>query len=63
MNNTNRIQQLKARAGIHNNPDQEGLSLFADLILRECLYICENLGNKGMDGHYCVDKIRKEFGL
>jgi len=25
--------------------------------------ICEELGDKGMDGHYCVDKIRKEFGV
>jgi len=25
--------------------------------------ICEDLGDKGMDGHYCVDAIRNKFGL
>jgi hypothetical protein len=34
-----------------------------ELILQECMSICEDLGDKGMDGHYCVDKIRKEFGI
>jgi hypothetical protein len=36
---------------------------FAELILQDCMSICEDLGDKGMDGHYCVDKIRKEFGI
>ena len=36
---------------------------FAELIVRECMSICEDLGDKGLDGHYCVDKIRKEFGV
>ena len=36
---------------------------FAELILHDCMSICESLGNKGMDGHYCVDEIRKEFGV
>jgi hypothetical protein len=34
-----------------------------ELILQDCMSICEDIGNKGMDGHYCVDKIRKEFGV
>ena len=36
-------------------------SKFAELIIRECLGICEELGDKGMDGHYCADKILKHF--
>lgn len=28
------IQQLKQQAGIDHNPDQEGLDLFAELIVR-----------------------------
>jgi hypothetical protein len=36
---------------------------FAELIIRECLSICEELGDKGMDGHYCADKILKHFGV
>ena len=34
---------------------------FAELIIYECLSICEELGDKGMDGHYCADKILKHF--
>jgi hypothetical protein len=35
-----RIRQLKLQAGINDNPDQEGLNLFAELIVRECVDIC-----------------------
>lgn len=34
---------------------------FAELIVMECLTICEELGDKGMDGHYCADRINKTF--
>jgi len=34
---------------------------FAELIVNECLTICEELGDKGMDGHYCADAISKTF--
>jgi hypothetical protein len=37
------------------------LNRFAELIIMECLTICEELGDKGMDGHYCADKIIKTF--
>ena len=37
------------------------LKKFAELIINECLGICEELGDKGMDGHYCADKISKTF--
>ena len=30
------LQELKLRAGIDDNPDQEGLDLFASLIIQEC---------------------------
>ena len=39
------------------------LEKFAELIVIECLTICEDLGDKGMDGHYCADKIFKTFGV
>ena len=35
----------------------------AKLILEDVMSICEDLGDKGMDGHYCVDAIRNKFGL
>ena len=30
------LQELKQQAGIQDNPDQEGLDLFASLIIQEC---------------------------
>ena len=37
----NELKSLKLRAGVEFNPDQEGLDLFAELIIKECLEICE----------------------
>jgi hypothetical protein len=34
---------------------------FAELIIQECLNICEEMGDNGKDGHYCADKIAKTF--
>jgi hypothetical protein len=34
---------------------------FAELLIRKCLTICEELGDKGMDGHYCADEISRTF--
>jgi hypothetical protein len=56
-----RLKELKQQAGIDFNPDQEGLDLFAELIIQECLNICEDMGDNGKDGHYCADKITKTF--
>ena len=42
-----RIKELKQAAGIDYNPDQEGLDLFAKLIVEECsnlvfeLFFCD----------------------
>ncbi len=33
------LHELKQRAGIDYNPDQEGLDLFAELIVKECAEI------------------------
>ena len=43
------------------DPATVDLEKFAELIVMECLTICEELGDKGMDGHYCADKINKTF--
>jgi predicted glycosyl hydrolase (DUF1957 family) len=37
----NRITEFKLRAGIQDNPDQEGLDLFAELIIKECIELVE----------------------
>ena len=35
------LQDLKLQAGIGDNPDQEGLDLFAELIIGECVAQCQ----------------------
>ena len=47
-----------ANDGICWNFDKEK---FAELIVQECLNICEEMGDNGKDGHYCADKIVKTF--
>ena len=43
------INDLKLKAGIQDNPDQEGLDLFAELIVKECadLAYSYNIYGKG----------------
>jgi hypothetical protein len=41
-----RIKELKQAAGIDFNPDQEGLDLFAELIVAECMYIAKQVENE-----------------
>lgn len=36
-------------------------SVFAASIVKECLAICEDKGDKGLDGHYCADAIVLKF--
>ncbi len=64
-----RIRQLAIEAKLiasePNGFDQNNLSKaqqkFAELIIQECLNICEDMGDNGKDGHYCADKITKTF--
>lgn len=65
-----RIRELAEQAGISLSQKDysyywvesaEDIEKFAELIIMECLTICEELGDKGMDGHYCADKIVKTF--
>jgi hypothetical protein len=65
-----RIKLLAEQAGFQYIKDEgigwagnynASLPKFAELIINECLTICEELGDKGMDGHYCADAISKTF--
>lgn len=65
-----RIKELAKQAtnieyGVDNGFDRVTFDKekFAQLILQDVMSICEEMGDKGMDGHYCVDKIRREFGV
>jgi len=56
-----KIQYFKQCAGIDDNPDQEGLDLFAKLIIEECSEIpgC----NFHVSGFALGDLIKHHFGL
>ncbi len=52
------LQELKLRAGIQDNPDQEGLDLFAQLILEECV----SIAHAGL-APAVVTVIQEQFGV
>ena len=54
-----RIRELAIKAQVEHCVSHVRLQEFADLILTECLNICEDMGDNGKDGHYCADKIAK----
>jgi hypothetical protein len=63
---TDALYETKDAVDFLDNPvskQQRELQLekFAELIVNECLTICEELGDKGMDGHYCADRISRIF--
>ena len=56
------INKLKLQAGIQDNPDQEGLDLFAELIIKECadLAYSYNIYGKGRSWNLII---KEHFGL
>lgn len=58
MNTT--IDKLKQQAGIQDNPDQEGLDWFAELIIQECARLSDC---KNSFGHGSRAKILRYFGV
>jgi hypothetical protein len=55
------LQELKLRAGIQDNPDQEGLDLFAQLIIQESadLAYSYNIFGKGRPWNLII---KEHFG-
>jgi hypothetical protein len=53
------LLELKQRAGIQDNPDQEGLDLFAELIIRECIDVV----GKATASPNGYQAIMKHFGV
>ena len=56
------INDLKLQAGIQDNPDQEGLDLFAQLMVKECadLAYSYNIYGKGRAWNLII---KEHFGL
>ena len=55
-----KIKKLKLQAGINDNPDQEGLDLFAELIIKECATVANCPSSFKQTNGY---KILRHFGL
>ena len=53
------IRELKQQAGIQDNPDQEGLDLFAELIVQDCIRTLRSNGYN--DAAKCLQDIH--FGI
>ena len=56
-----RIKELAEQSELNLELQSIKVEKFAKLIINECLAICEELGDKGLDGHYCADKIVRHF--
>ena len=56
------LHELKQQAGIAHNPDQEGLDLFAELIVKECaeLAYSYNIYGRGRPWNLII---KEHFGL
>jgi hypothetical protein len=58
-----RIKELKLQAGIQDNPDQEGLDLFAELIVRECADLIDSMDHSSQYFPHVADTIKQHFGV
>ena len=62
-----KLAELKLQAGIQDNPDQEGLDLFAQLIVKECIGILEPKSRYMGEGPEVlkdkINQIKKHFGV
>ena len=56
------VQELKQQAGIDDNPDQEGLDLFAQLIIQDCADLAYSYNTFGRGRAWNL-VIKEHFGL
>jgi hypothetical protein len=57
------INKLKQQAGIDDNPDQEGLDLFAELIVKECGVALHPMLRDMVSRGQSFDLIKQHFGV
>lgn len=55
-----KLEKFKIQAGVQDNPDQEGLDLFAELIIQECARLSDC---KNSFGHGSREKILRYFDI
>jgi hypothetical protein len=54
------LEEIKQAAGIQDNPDQEGLDLFARLIIQKSI---EVMVQHDYHGEWLGEKIKEHFGV
>ena len=57
-----KITELRKKSW-DSQTDRLDAERFAKLLLEDVMSICEELGDKGMDGHHCVDAIAKKYQM
>ena len=57
------LLELKQRAGIQDNPDQEGLDLFAELIIEQCGIALSPMLRDMVSRGQAYDLIKEHFGV
>ena len=57
------LLELKQQTGIQDNPDQEGLDLFAELIVKECCIALNPMLRDMISRGQGVDMIKLHFGM
>ncbi len=57
------LLELKQQAGIQDNPDQEGLDLFAELIVKECGVALSPMLRDMISRGQAFDLIKRHFGV
>ena len=60
-----KINEIAEQAGLHLTGrlvhcTSESLTKFAELLVQNCISLCEEIGTK-QDGQYCADKIKESF--
>ena len=57
------VHRLKLQAGINDNPDQEGLDLFAELIIEQCGIALSPMLRDMVSRGQAYDLIKQHFGV
>ena len=63
INMSPKIQAFKDRAGIYDNPDQEGIDIFAELLVKDIANIVQQYSMMKVDAVMISELIKKTYGV
>jgi hypothetical protein len=58
-----KIQAFKDRAGIFDNPDQEGIDIFAELLVKDIANLVQQYSMMKVDAVMISELIKKTYGV